>query len=266
MGALARPPTRGELGRALVANALLKTWPNVVLPAGLAVAGVALGAFWTVLVLALVAWLALSAITYFDEDEAEAVGARVRAARRGGALPSGEERVDLGGLAPPIASLLRQAREREERIRRAIEQASLPFAEVSDEVDRFVRLAEKTAARAQLLYDGLLDNPPDQVERRLDELRREDAPDRATLRDALATQLATQRRMEQQLDRFYGQMELMLVEMDTVRGQLLSVSATTEAAAQHEVAGEVRGLREQMGAVAESMTETFEEAGRPGAA
>ncbi len=49
---------------------------------------------------------------------------------------------------------------------------ALPFAEVSEEIDRLVRLMEKTAARAQLLYDGLADNPPAAVEVRR---REEDA-------------------------------------------------------------------------------------------
>lgn len=260
MATLERPPTRGELNRLLAANALTKTWPNVVVPAVLAILGVVLGVFAYALPVALVAYLALSTVTYLDGDEAERVGARLRSGRRE-ALAAGETRVDVDRLARPIAERLRQARSREQRIRGAIGQADLPFSEVSEEVDRFVRLMEKTAGRAQLLHDELADSPPEEVEARLVVLRREGDPARSTLVGALETQLATLRKMQRQLDGFFAEMDLVLVEMDTVRGMLISVGASTEAAAQQEVAGEVRALREQMGAVAEGMSETFEEGG-----
>ena len=64
--------------------------------------------------------------------------------------------------------------------------------------------------------------------------------------------------MEGQLQRFYDEMERVLVELDTVRGNLVSVSASTEAANQQRLAGEVRALREEVGAVAAGMTEAYE--------
>jgi hypothetical protein len=51
--------------------------------------------------------------------------------------------------------------------------------------------------------------------------------------------------MGAQLERFYGAMERILVELDTVRGNLVSVSASTDAANQHRVADDVRSLREE---------------------
>jgi len=46
--------------------------------------------------------------------------------------------------------------------------------------------------------------------------------------------------------------------VDTVRGNLVSVSASTEAANQQRLAGEVRALREEVGAVAAGMSEAYE--------
>ena len=67
--------------------------------------------------------------------------------------------------------------------------------------------------------------------------------------------------MEAQLQRFYDEMERMLVELDTVRGNLVSVSASTEAANQQQLAADVRGLREEVGALAEGMSEAYETEG-----
>ena len=48
------------------------------------------------------------------------------------------------------------------------------------------------------------------------------------------------------------------MELDTVRGNLVSVSASTEAANQERLAGDVRALREEVGAVAAGMSEAYE--------
>ena len=52
------------------------------------------------------------------------------------------------------------------------------------------------------------------------------------------------------------------MELDTVRGNLVSVSASTDAANQQELAAEVRGLREEVGALAEGMSEAYEQQGQ----
>ena len=259
-GRLQRPPTRAELNRLLVANALTKTWPNVLLPAGLAVAGLLLGLdFVLLLPVALVAWIALSAVTYFDADEAEAVAERDRARRRG-ALASGR-RTDLRALAPPVAAHLQQVLAQEQHIRGAIERADLPFSEVSDEVDTFVRAAEKTAGRAQLLYEYLAEQDPRQVEYRYQQVRAEADPSKKALAEALWAQLQAMHRAQKELESFYTEMERIAVELGNIRGQLLSVSAASEGAAQRQLASDVRDLREQMGAVAEGMNEALAETG-----
>ena len=64
--------------------------------------------------------------------------------------------------------------------------------------------------------------------------------------------------MERQLQAFYDEMEKILVELDTVRGNLVSVSASTDAANQQQLAADVRGLREEVGALADGMSEAYE--------
>ena len=149
-----------------------------------------------------------------------------------------------------------EGRRREARIRDAIDRAELPYEEVSAEVDRFIRAMEDGARRAQLLYEALSESPPGPVEQRLAQVR--DDPSKAELTAALESQLAVLRRMQGQLQRFYDEMERVLVELDTVRGNLVSVSASSEAANQQRLAGDVRALREEVGAVAAGMSEAYE--------
>ena len=255
---LQRPPTRAELNRMLIGNALTKTWPNVLVPAGLAVAGLLIGLDLAILLpIAVVAWLALSAVTYLDADEAERVAERDRARRRG-TLASGR-RVEARSLAPPVASHLQAVLTQEAHIRGAIQRADLPFGEVTEEVDTFVRAAERTAERAQLLYEYLAEQDPRQVEYRYQQVRAEANPSKKALAEALWTQLQAMNRAKKELEAFYTEMERIAVELGNIRGQLLSVSAASEGASQRQLASDVRDLREQMGAVAEGMNEALAE-------
>jgi chromosome segregation ATPase len=255
MGRELGPYSRSEYNRALVLNALTQPF-NVVLLASVAIAGVLLDLLLPLLAVGIVLYGIAVARTYFDEDEANEVLERERARRRG-ALEAG--RLDESSLAAPIAQLLQAGRHRELRIRDAIERAQLPYEEVSREVDRFIRAMEDGARRAQLLYEALSETPPALAEQRLSQVRGD--PSKAELVTALEGQLAVLRRMEGQLQRFYDEMERVLVELDTVRGNLVSVSASTEAANQERLAGEVRALRDEVGAVADGMSEAYERAG-----
>jgi chromosome segregation ATPase len=247
-----RPYSRSDYNRALVLNALTQPF-NVVLLASVAIAGLLLDAFLPVLAVGLVIYGIAAARTYLDDEEAQKVLTRERAKRRG-ALEAG--RLDPGQLAPPIAALLRAGRQREERIRDAVDRAQLPYDEVSREVDRFIRAMEDGARRAQLLYEALAETQPAWVEQRLAEVRGD--TEKAELTAALENQLAVLRRMERQLQRFYDEMERVLVELDTVRGNLVSVSASSEAENQERLAAEVRALRDEVGAVAAGMSEAYE--------
>jgi hypothetical protein len=262
---LDRPPSRAELNRLLLANAVTKPFPNVVLPAVVAVGGIAFGIPVIGILVAVVAWLALSATTYLDGDEAERVAGEQRARRRG-AIEKKEPRVNPASLAPPVRERLNAVVAQEQRIREAIERADLPFEEVSGEVDGFVRVAEKTAARAELLYEYLADEDPDRVDRRLAEVRAQaEAGDasKQPLVEALTAQIGSLQKAVTKLDDFYTEMERVAVELGNIRGQLLSVSAASESESQRDLAAGVRDLREQVSAVADGMSEVLDAA--PGA-
>jgi hypothetical protein len=248
------PYDRGRFNRALITNALLDPF-NVVLLAVVLIAGILLGVVAYTLPVALVVYLAGAARTYFDEDVANKVLAREKAERRK-RLEAGRKVRKPEDFAPPIGALIQQARAREARIRDAIERAELPYDEVADEIDRFVAAMESTAARAQLLWEALADTPPEQVQARIAQLQGD--PAEKELVDALNTQLTTLQRMEKQLARFFSEMERILVELDTVRSQLVSASASSESAQQTELAADVRALRERVGASAEGMAAAFE--------
>jgi hypothetical protein len=256
------PYQRADFRNALIANAAAKPINVAVLVATTA-AGVAVGgSVLVVLIVALVVYLAACTRTFFDGDEADRVLARERTERRK-RLAGSRRRLDTDALAAPIRVHVFEARGRERRIRDAIERAELPYSEVSEEVDGFVRVMEHTAGRAQLLHDALADAPVVQVEARLAEVRGRPGGGAPELLEALEHQLAVQRRMEVQLQRFYDEMERIVVELDTVRGNLVSVSASSDAGTQEQLASEVRSLRERIGAVADGIGEAYE---RPGAA
>ena len=65
--------------------------------------------------------------------------------------------------------------------------------------------------------------------------------------------------MQAQLESFYDQMERVAVELDSIRGSLLSVSASTDVGNQQRLAGDVRALRDELGSLAQGMSEAFEE-------
>jgi hypothetical protein len=210
----------------------------------------------------LIAYAVAAWVTLRDDDVQSAVLDRER--RRRGLVtapedPATPEPPPERAAAPRIAALLDGAEIKAGRIREAIERADLPYGDVSDEVDRLLATMRETARRAALLDDELREAPPDSVAARIEALRAQDDPSKAELAEALEHQLTALRRMESQLERFYDRMEGMLVEFDTVRGQLIAVSASTDAGDQRRIAEELRDLRLEVGAVADGMSAAYAE-------
>jgi hypothetical protein len=252
-----RPPTREELAVALAANAATKPFNIAVLLVTFG-AGLAVGASLApALLVAVVVYSAAAARTMFDGEEADRVAEGRRSDRRA-ALQRRRAALDPATLAPPIARRLGEARATEARIRDAIERAELPYAEVSDEVDGLVALLEQSARRAQLLHEVLDETPPARIEQRLAEL---EGSGKTELIEALRQQLAVLGKVEAQLGRFYDELERVVVELDTVRGTLVSVSASTDTANQQRLAADVRGLRDELVAVSSGMSEAYEQQG-----
>ena len=178
-------------------------------------------------------------------------------AKRRKALDRGTATLDLESLSPDIRDVVARAYATRDRIHEAIDRAELPYTEVAVEVDQLVATMEQTARRAQLLDEGLSAAPPATVASRLEAVRRRGHPSQHELVAALEYQLSVQRKMEKQLARFHDQMDRMLVELDTVRGNLISVSASEDAYQQQRIAAGVRELRDEMGVVAEGVAAAY---------
>ncbi|HEY6550801.1 MAG TPA: hypothetical protein VIY71_06335 [Solirubrobacterales bacterium] len=250
-----RPYGRREHAKALVVNALTSPFA-IALFIGILAVGVIVGASLGLSFLfAAIVYAIAACRTLLDEDVAERVLQRGRSSSSPDAKA---EQIPLTGLAPEIRAEVEAVREREARIRKAIESADLPYEEVGAEVDSFVAEAERSARSAQLLFEGLVDMPVAEVKKRLTET--EGDPSQANLAEALREQLGVAERIESQLSEYHGQMERLCVELDTVRAHLLSTSVTADAVNQRQLAVQVRGLREEMGAVASGIEQAYEEA------
>jgi archaellum component FlaC len=246
---------RREHTRALLANALTSPFA-IALFVSIVAVGVVVGASLALsLGLAAVVYAIAAARTLFDEEVAERVLERGRGAPaegRGEGPP-----LVLVGLAPEVRAEVEAVRERESRIRKAIETSDMPYEEVAAEVDIFAEEAERSARSAQLLHEGLADMPVDDVRSRLSAAERD--PSQADLAEALREQLEVAERIESQLSEYHAQMERLCVELDTVRAHLLSTSVTTDSVNQRRLAEQVRGLREEMAAVATGVEQAYDE-------
>jgi hypothetical protein len=132
---------RKELQYALVLNAATKPL-NVFVVTGLIVAALLLDVAWLFAV-AIVCWLALFVITFFDEREAVRVGERARAARR--------------ALAPKLAApALTRRWEAVLAARAAIARDSSPLL---PEADSLVDALRPTFAQLQRIHDALATGP-----------------------------------------------------------------------------------------------------------
>ncbi len=244
--------TRTDLRRALVVNAVTKP-VNVAVPSAVVVAGLALGVSWLIVVAAVV-YAVLSALTFFDEGEAERVGARTYGDHRGGRQV---KRVDVARLAPPIAAQVEAARACEARIQDTIDRSDSSLAEVGGEVGSLVRAIELIAQRAQRIYGYLETQDIGAIDARLRQLRgSEDASARAIIA-ALREQRDALSELQVQLTRFYTQIEQLVASLGTVNSQLVRMSVASEDVDEHELSEQVRGLRDQVGALDAGMKEAY---------
>jgi hypothetical protein len=252
--------TRKSLRRDLVLNASTKPLALGV-GAAVAVAAFVVGTPW-LLAVAVLAYVALVATTLFDPEEAGRVG---RAAyRRANPSAVGRRQVPKG-LAPPISALVKRAHVEERRIDSAIEASGLPFTDVSVEVEQLMSELERNARRAQVLWAYLEEQRPEELRQRLHALRKETSGDAETARSrqrafaALEHQLQVGETLRSEYARFVAEVEHLIASLGIVHGELVRISVADEAIAQDGLAGQVRDLRQRVGAVAEGMTEATKE-------
>jgi hypothetical protein len=240
--------TRLELRRALVVNALTKP-VNVLVPTAVVVAAGLLGASWLGLV-ALVCWLGLAAVTFFDEEEAKRVGARRRAAPLAAAGP---RRTDPAALSEEIGSRLAAAVEAQESIRAAIEASDLPLDDVLEEVDALVAAMDAHAQRAQRIHAFLAERSPRGLEARI-------AGERSpAVVAALEAQLAAVTRLRQRQRELLAEMDHVVASLDTVHAEVLTAEGLDEAMGRRAVASQVVELRTNVQLVSAGLEEAFEE-------
>jgi hypothetical protein len=253
--------TRGALARRLAVNAATKPL-NVAVLGGLIVVGIVLNLIVVVGAIAIVAYLVLVALTFFDAEEAERVGDQLYAGRR----PGGRERapaLDVATLEPRIAALVQRARETAAGIRDAIAQADHPFDDVAADVDALVAAMDTSARRAQLISSTLAEQARAGqdvagLDRTIADLRRreDDADVRALVADLEAQRDAT-KRLADRLERFEVGMQRICASLGLLRTRLVEMSASEEEAAQRELARQSRELRERTDLLAEAMAEVF---------
>jgi hypothetical protein len=242
------PLTRAELRRALVLNALAHP-VNVLVPAAVLVAAVLVGASWLALC-APVCWLALAAVTFFDEREAERVGERLRAARRRD-VPG--PRADPAGFATVIGARVRAAVAACTSIRAAIAASRSPLADVGEEIDALLAAIEADAVRAQRIHEFLAQESPAALERRVA------AEPRGPVREALEAKLTALTRLQQRLDALLAEMDRVVTTLQTVQAEILASEDVERAVEERALASQVSELRDKVRIMSAGLEETFAE-------
>lgn len=243
------PVSRTELSRALVVNAVIHP-VNVLVPAAVLVAAAVFGAAWLALV-ALACWLVLAGVTFFDEREAERVGERVRAGRRGAAV-----RADPAEFSIEIGARVKAANAAREAIHAAIAASRSPLASLAGEVDALLVAMNADAARAQRIHGFLAAESLAALERRI--AREGDTPVRATL----TAKLAALKRLRKRLGVLLSELDNVVATLQTVQAELLAADDLEQAREEGALAGQVSELRAKVQIMSAGLEETFAETRR----
>jgi len=253
--------TRGRKQRALVVNALTKPL-NVAVPAVVLVAGLLLHLLVLFVPIALVIYAALAWTTLFDDREAKRVlspgegrdGGR-RAARE---LPP--------GLPPELGEPLRSAVAEEGKLRAAVEEAKLPFDDVTAEVSVLMDEMQRVAAKGATIHAYLTDEDVAGARARLERLRRQRrrsgavGPRQMAL-EALESQVRIQDELANQFKECVAELEHLSASLGVIRGQVVRMRVAEDASVQEELAGQVRDLRTRVTTVADALTDAYGEIG-----
>ena len=143
-------------------------------------------------------------------------------------------------LAPPIAAHLNAAYGLRGRI------VALD-ASLGDDITVIVGSLQTSAGRAQQLWDALSESSPEALQQRITQCEQ---AGKTELVEALRQQQAVQQRMHSQLDRYRDEFERVLAELETIRGHLVSASASTDNENREQLTATVRALRDETHALA----------------
>jgi hypothetical protein len=237
-------PTRKDLTRVLVVNAMTKP-VNVTIPAAVLSAGLLLAVPWLIPV-ALVCWLALVVMTFFDEREAEQAGRRARSVRPEPAPPV---RTRPSAFAPEIAARVRAASGARASIRLAIDESDTPLDDVAEEVDALVLALDGHATRAHRIRMFLAEESPEHLRERI-----ANEPSEA-VRAALEAKLSALDRLQRRLTRLLEEMDHVVTTLQTVHAEIL----VTDGLEQGTLAGRVSELRASVQLVSAGLEDAFAE-------
>ncbi len=123
--------------------------------------------------------------------------------------------------------------------------------------DRAPPARETSASRAQQLWDALSETSPESIDQRLRQL---DGSGKHELIEALHQQRLVQQRMQDQLERYRDEFERVLAEMETIRGHLVSASASNDVDNRAQLTATVRALRDETHALADGTMAAYGEA------
>jgi hypothetical protein len=217
-----------------VVNALTKPL-NVLVPAVIVVAASLLGASLLIAV-ALICWLGLALVTFFDEDEAALVGRRRRATARAARPPAAPV---AGPSTPVIAQRVRRAHAAAEAVQEAVRESELPLDDVTGEVGALVALIERNAARADRMHRFLVEHPLPAA-----------APEEQ--RRAVS-------RLEARQQDLLGEIDRAASALDTVHAEVLAADGLAELEARQALAGRVADLQSKVRIVSAGLDDAFEE-------
>ena len=134
-------------------------------------------------------------------------------------------------------------------IRAAIDGTASPLEDVTAEVDALVGAMQADAVRAQRIHEFLARESPAAIERRM-----ADEPSDA-VRTALGAKLDAVNRLQQRLDRLLGELDHVVLTLQTVQAEIHATDGLDDAT----LAGRVSELRENVQVMAAGLEEAFAE-------
>ena len=219
---------------------------NVGIAAAVAIAGVALGTWW-LLIVAAIAYAGLTAVTVRDERR----GLERSAARPAPAVGA--------GLSAPVAARVRAGIAAADAVRAAIADADVPLDDVAEEVAELQASIEELAARADGVHRYLAAHDPASVRARMDAEAAADDSVRGRLAEALAAQLQALDRLRTQLDRLLAEMDHVTVSLESIHAAVLGMSAAAGDWQGRDLGSRVGDLHAKVAVLGEGLDEVYAE-------
>jgi len=217
---------------------------NVGVGAAVAIAGVALGTWWLLLVAAIV-YAGLTAVTVRDER---------RRLERATPAPAARAR-----LSAPVAARVRAGIAAADAVRAAIADADVPLDDVAEEVAELQASMDALAARADGVQRYLAAHDPAKVRARMEAEAAADDTVRGRLAEALGAQLQALDRLRGQLDRLLAEMDHVTVSLEAIHAAVLGMGAAAGNWQGRDLSSRVGDLQAKVAVLGEGLDEVYAE-------